>query len=78
MLAQHVITGGADYESGPFSVTIRAGQIIASFSIPIIDDNIFEANKSFNLTIDQSSLSCGVLLQSVDCVVTVTIVDDDG
>ena len=72
-----VITGGDDYEPGPFSVIIPAGEISVTFNISIIDDNIFEANESFTLTIDSSSLPSRVLVQP-DCVLMVTIVDDDG
>ena len=72
-----MITGSADYESGPFSVTIPAGEITASFNISLVDDNIFEVNETFSLIIDQSSLSCGVVLQPVDYIVMITIVDDD-
>ena len=72
-----IITGGDDYEPGPFSVTIPAGEISVPFNISIIDDNIFEGNESFTLTIDSSSLPSRFLLQP-DCLLTVTITDDDG
>ena len=71
------IAGGDDYELGPFNVTIPAGVISVPFNIPIIDDNIFEANESFTLTIDSSSLPSRVSVQP-DCVLIITIVDDDG
>ena len=34
--------GGDDYVSGPYSVTIPAGQTNASVDVPITDDNIYE------------------------------------
>ena len=55
---------------------LSAGEINVPFNISIIDDNTLEANESFSLTIDSSYLPSGVLLQP-DCMLTVTIVDDD-
>ena len=72
-----IITGGDDYQRGPFSVTIPAGEISVPFNISIIDDNIFEENESFTLTIESSSLPSRFLLQP-DCVLIITIVDNDG
>ena len=71
------MTGGDDYEPGPFNVTIPAGDISVPFNISIIDDNIFEANETFSLSIDSFSLSKRVLVQS-DCILMITIVDNDG
>ena len=71
----NITGGGVDYVSGPFSVTIPAGQINVSFDVPITDDNIYEENESFRLAIVQSS--------TLDCVqvgrprrATVVIGDD--
>ena len=77
MLEFHIIS--EDYESGPFNVTIPAGEIRVPFNISIIDDNIFEANESFSLSINSSFPPCQELLTS-DCNLTVTIVivDNDG
>ena len=66
-----------DYESGPFNVTIPAGEISVVFNISIIDDNIFERNESFSLSINSSFPICETLSPS-DCVITVTILDNDG
>ena len=74
----YIITEGDDYEFETSDVTIPAGNISVSFNISIIDDNIFEANESFNMTIDSSSLPHRFLVQSVDCMVIMTIFDDDG
>ena len=65
-----------DYTSGPYTVTFPAGQTTATFDVPIIDDNIFEGNENFILTIDGTSLPTGVTASSPD-EATVTIVDDD-
>jgi len=73
----YIITGGEDYESGPFDVMIAPGITSVSLNISIFDNNIFEANETFNLTINQSTLPDRVYLQP-GCMLTVTIVDDDG
>ena len=52
--------GGVDYSSGPYNVTIPAGQISAPFDVPINDDNVFEKNEEFLLTISQSSSGVNV------------------
>ena len=68
---------GDDYESGPFIVTIPSGETNVPFNISIIDDNIFEANESFNLTINSSSIHSSSLIYE-ECKLTVTIVDNEG
>ena len=58
-------------------MTIPAGQIGVSFDVPINDDNVFEENKEFLLTIDQSSSLNGVIIGSQN-VTVVNISDNDG
>ena len=72
-----MITGGDDYESGPFTVIVPAGQTVATFSILITVDDVFEENEVFTITIDSSTLPSRVLVQP-GCMLTITIVDDDG
>ena len=55
--------GGIDYTSGPYSVTILAGEISASLNITIIDDNIPELDETFEIAIN-SSLPEGVMVAS--------------
>ena len=57
-------------------VDISGGASSGSSSIVIINDNVFEANESFILTIESSSLGSRVLVQP-DCMTVVTIVDND-
>ena len=66
-----------DYTSGPYTVTFPAGQTTATFDAPINDDNIYEINENFMLTISPSSLPSNVIVGDPD-EATVTIVDDDG
>ena len=68
-----IITGGDDYEPESAVSLIPTP---TPYEIRIIDDNTFEANESFILTIDPSSLPNRVLIQP-DCMLMVTIVDND-
>ena len=70
------VTGGVDYDSGPYTITFFAGQSTTLFEISINDDNIFEASETFSITIDQSSLPNRVILAS-STPLTTTILDDD-
>ena len=65
-----------DYTSGPYTVTIPAGQTTATFNVPITDDTILEGDENFMLTIDGTSLPDGVAPGNPD-EATVTIVDND-
>ena len=66
-----------DYGSGSYTVTFPAGTTMVRFDIPINDDDIFEGNENFMLTIDPTSLPpTGVSVGSPDQA-TVTIVDND-
>ena len=65
-----------DYNSGPYPVTIPAGETSVTFDVPITDDNILEGNENFMLTIDQSSLPTGVI-RGDPSESTVTIVEDN-
>ena len=65
-----------DYTSGPYTVTIPAGQTNATFNVPITDDMILEGDENFMLTIDGTSLPDGVA-PGIPDEATVTIVDND-
>ena len=69
--------GGVDYDSGPYTVTFPAGEESVSLGISINDDNIFEHNENFVLTINVSSLPTGVTIGNHNKTI-VTIVDNDG
>ena len=64
-----------DYTSGPYSVTFPAGVMNVPFNISINDDNIFEENENFTLTIN-SLLHTGVMVGNPDQA-AVTIIDND-
>lgn len=69
--------GGIDYDPGPYTVTIPAGQTSSSFSVQIYDDNILETDEMFTLSIDRSSLPAAVE-EGPGCVLRATILDNDG
>ena len=64
-----------DYDSGPYSVTIPAGQTTTTFDVPINNDDILEGNENFTLTINEPSLPTGVT-RGDPGQATVTIVDN--
>ena len=65
-----------DYDPGPYTVTIPAGQNDVTFSVSITDDNIREQSETFNLIIDESSLPSDITSSDPNRVI-VTIMDDD-
>ena len=69
--------GGVDYESGPYRVTIPAGQLSIQFNIVINDDNILERDENFGVTINATSLPSHVNVTDPNHT-TVTILDNDG
>ena len=50
---------------------------VALLSVPINDDDTFEGNENFILTIDSSSLPTDVTVSNPDYA-TVTIIENDG
>ena len=72
-----MLTGGADYDSGPYNVTFPAGVTNIPCDVPITNDIILEGDEYFYLIIDPSSQPNGVSVSNPDHA-TVTIVDDDG
>ena len=71
-----LLTGGNDYNSGPYTVTFASGVTTAPFNIPITDDVIFEGNESIKFEIINSSLPSNVSVSNPDQA-TVIILDDD-
>ena len=64
------LIGGADYNSGPYSVTFPAGMTSVSFVIIINNDNILEDDEDFNLAILPTTYNLSGA--------TVIIINDDG
>ena len=73
----YTYVGSNDYVSGPyFAVFPFGGMHSLPVYIFIIDDDIFETNESFSLTINPSSLPSRALVKP-DCVLMITITDND-
>ena len=70
---------GQDYTGGDYPVIFPAGSTKANFSIPIIDDDIFETDETFFLTlvIPPPAQDIGVM-RGDPFMAIVTIIDDDG
>ena len=66
-----------DYISGPYNVTFPVGQTTATFNVPINDDDIFEIDENFILTINPSLLPTRITTVGNSGQATVTIVDND-
>ena len=69
---QHA-TGGADYDSGPYTAIFSAGMTNISLNISITDDTLLEMNETFVVSINSS----GDALPVDPDETLVTIVDDD-
>jgi len=72
----NILGGGVDYGSGPYTVTFPAGTTRVPFDVPINNDNLFERNEIFDLTIIRTTLPTGVSRGSPNNA-RVTIVDND-
>ena len=70
------ITDIEDYDGGPRTVIIPAGETVRSFMITITDDSIAECSESFNLRI-VAVRDGGVIIGSVNNT-EVIIMDNDG
>ena len=70
---------GADYNGREFPVSFSAGSTKESFSVSIIDDVIFETDKTFFLTLEipQPAQDIGVM-RGDPYMATVTIINDEG
>jgi len=67
-------TAGSDYTNTSGTLTFAAGELNKTITVPIINDNLYEAaNETFNLTLSNSTN--GALITSATTVVTIN--DDD-
>ena len=56
MINKRFVTGGDDYNSGPYIVHFPARMTKVSFNVTITKDNISEQDEIFYLTINSSAL----------------------
>ena len=71
-----VCTIGEDYNSVTFTIEFNTGRTHAPFSVAIKEDELFERNENFTLSINSSSLPNKVTITNPDQA-TVTIVDNE-
>ena len=74
----NIVTGNTDYQRRPFSLTFSASINSIPVVVRLIDDNIFEGNENFTLTIDSSKLPDRVTVVQPSEVVVVITDDNDG
>lgn len=74
----NIVTGNTDYRRRPFFLTFSASVNSIPVVVGLIDDNIFEGNENFTLTIDSSKLPDSVTVVQPSEVVVVITDDNDG
>ncbi len=67
---------GADYTLTSGTLTFTAGQVLKTFSVPILNDTAWEPSESFQVTLTNPRPGPGTSLGAVSSA-TVTIADDD-
>ena len=67
---------GGDYNSGNYTVEIPASRSVVSFNVSITDDNVFEGNENFTLSLTVPLSTEGILVGEPRRT-TVIIIDDD-
>ena len=74
----YVTSDGEDYTGGGYPVIFPAGSTKENFGIPITDDDIFELDETFFLTlvIPRPAQDIGVM-RGVPFMATVTIINDE-
>ena len=66
-----------DYENRPFTLKFTRFVTEFRFKVSIIDDNIFECNENFSLTIDSSKLPNNIIVvQPSEAVIEISDSDD--
>ena len=71
-----VLEGDKDFDVVTYDVEIQSNITHVPFNVSINDDNIFEGNENFTLTITSASLPTGITIGKPSQT-TVTILDDD-
>ena len=66
---------GADYSSGPYSITLPAEMTNVSFDISITDDDVPEPDETFCLAINSHPLPDYIEIDTKGS--TITIINDD-
>ena len=70
------LTGGADYETGPYTVSFTAGELYATLIVSTIDDNTTELSEYFSATITSTDQPSAAEIGSPN-MTFITIEDND-
>ena len=70
------LTGGADYETGPYTVTFTAGQLYATLMVSTMDDSTTELSEYFSVTITSTDQPGAAEIGSPN-MTFITIEDND-
>ena len=72
----YITTGNEDYQLRPYSLTFRETANSIPFIVLLNDDNIYEGNEDFILTIESSKLENIIVDQPNKSVVVITDNED--
>lgn len=78
MIVWLTCTGHVDYEFRPYTLRFIESVTRISLKISIFDDDVFEGNENFNLTIDASELHDNVMVTYPSEVVVIISDSNDG
>ena len=70
------LTGGADYETGSYTVSFTAGQLYATLMVSTMDDNTTELSEYFSVMISSTDQPSAVEIGSPN-MAFITIEDND-
>ena len=73
-----ITTENEDYQRRPYSLTFTESVNSTPIVVALINDNIYEGNEDFILTIDSSKLGNNIIVDQPDEVVVVITDHDDG
>ena len=74
-LHNFIITGRCDYKDGPYDVTIPVDVTTFNYSLPILNDDVYEIDETFSVVIASSDHS-QIKINRADRA-DVTIIDDE-
>ena len=69
-------TGGVDYVSGVYNVTFEKGDTYKYFYVSIIDDNVYEGDETFYVSLEVEAMPLGVV-PAFPFTLTINIQDDE-
>ena len=72
----NMLKGNKDYAHGPYTAVFSAGTNHTKISIPINNDNVFEGNENFTVSINSSLITSSKIFGGI-IQATVTILDND-